>query len=126
MCSKLFFFSSYHVNTFYFMRIFPLRHHSVTLVSNTHDFISADLSRRGFNVDIARPRGDGTFPYELPENWDVFDLYTVSNGNPKAVLEYITGNHEFSWFNQNCQTFALGMMEVLDAKLVNRGGIQEN
>jgi len=96
----------YVVNDWTFGGIIPLQHHGFVMKSSDARYLSLDFCRQGIDWCIADE------PPELPDDTSLMMRYHTKV-DPLLLEDYCAGTEPFSWLDNNCRTWAVGLHQQL-------------
>jgi len=96
----------YIVNDWTLGGIIPLQHHGFCLKSSDDRYLSLDFCRQGIDWCV------NDEPPELPDDTSLIMRYHIK-ADPLLVEDYCAGTEPFSWLDNNCRTWAVGLHELL-------------
>jgi len=97
---------TYCVNRWKLYGVVPLQHHGFVLPCGRHGFLNLDFTSKGILWEV-----DDEFP-ELPDNTFIAKSYRI-DADPMSLKVYCHGTKPFNWYNNDCSTWAEGLLQVL-------------
>jgi len=96
----------YVVNDWTLAGFIPLQHHGFVMKSSDDRYLSLDFCRQGIDWSTADE------PPELPDDTSLIMRYDIK-ADPLLLEDYCAGTEPFSWLDNNCRTWALGLHQQL-------------
>lgn len=97
----------YIVNDWTLGGIIPLQHHGFVMKSSDNRYLSLDFCRQGIDWCVADE------PPDLPDETSLIMRYHIK-ADPLLLEDYCAGTEPFSWLDNNCRTWALGLHQQLN------------